>query len=302
MKKQIKMRKIIFFVILTTILAQLSSCKIEQLNDSAHIDISTLGEAQTIKENDYKTDQTDSHGTDTVKYSLVRIGENNYMVFDNISKYNSASRNELATLTFKSVKEFKDSVTKGELKDWQKEVIATAFPKDGDKVLTCDFDHLLVPVMPDDIQIDSVGWSGESYSFSFIIPDGAFGIMYVYPENQFDRVYSSRYEDFFKNDLIHINQTKQKDDGKTETYYSTSAGNFMQARYSLTGEGKTVIVDKTYRLYMNDLSLKCSDTVPSEVRLYFFEDGVKYIYDFFELVEDITDDFIIELGIEEYAE
>lgn len=234
-------------------------------------------------------------------YSLVGIDEKKYIVFENVSEYEREGQ-ESAILNFKSMKEFVECVLEGKLEDWQKIIVASTFPKDENGIVICDFDNLFIPILPSDEAIYEVYWNGESYSFSFTLKNSVFGNMYYYTQEQYNNAYKNDYENFFNNDAITVDRTEQTEDGKTEIYYSTKAGELKQVRYLLTDDDKTIIVDKTYRLNMNSPLLDNSAEYPSNVTLYCIENNEYYVVDLFEFSEEPSDLWLLSFEIEKYVD
>ena len=234
-------------------------------------------------------------------YSLVGIDEMKYIVFENVSEYEREGQ-ESATLNFKSMKEFVECVLEGKLEDWQKIIVASTFPKDENGIVICDFDNLFIPILPSDEAIYEVYWNGESYSFSFTLKNSVFGNMYYYTQEQYNNAYKNDYENFFNNDAITVDRTEQTEDGKTEIYYSTKAGELKQVRYLLTDDDKTIVVDKTYRLNMNNPLLDNSAEYPSNVTLYCIENNEYYVVDLFEFSEEPSDLWLLSFEIEKYVD
>ena len=180
------MKRFLLSVILLTLIVTLCSgllgCSNELTNDNqGNVSDDTQESITSDTPPLDNTDPNDSQNGEVTKmdYTLVEQSGNNYLVFDNINDYDNSGLTQLASLDFDSLAEFKDTVTNGKLADWQKNVIATAFPKDETGILICDFDKLLEPVMPDDCKLNGVGWSGESYSFYVSTESEIFGFCRV---------------------------------------------------------------------------------------------------------------------------
>lgn len=239
---------------------------------------------------------------DEGSYSIVKRGEKCYIIFENPAQYDNGDKNELATLEFTSIKDFVDSVTNGELKEWQKNVVATAFPKNEYGILSCDFTNLFEPIAPTGTTLRSVVWRGESYSFSLTNENGVFGTVHYFTKDEYSEVFTSDYEAYFDKDAITVSKTETQEGGVTITYYATRAGQFMQVRYTLTEDSKIMHVDETYRLHMNDSSVNVSDTVPANVTLYCLEGDVCYVVDLFGFADDPSDAWLLSFGLVQYKE
>ncbi len=236
-------------------------------------------------------------------YAFVNKNGEQYIVFDNLSTYEN-NKQELATISFTSMKEFKDAVTKGTLTDTQKEIIVSSFDKDeSGAILSCDFSNLYTPVLPTGGTVDGVSWGGgEAYSFSLTLSQEIFGSMHYLTEARYNSKYQRDYQDYFSRDSITVSKTENLDRNKVATYYSTRAGDLMNMRYSLSSEGKTIIVDKTFRLSMKNPEIATSTSVPSDVKLYCTEGNQRYIITLYGFVEDPTDEWLSSFGLTEFVD
>ena len=87
----------------------------------------------------------------------------NYIVFDDITKYTDSSQDQqLASVEFASVEEFINTLTEKNFTDMQKQIIATAFPKNEYGILSCDPQNIYEPQMPSGFVVDCVYWEGAS--------------------------------------------------------------------------------------------------------------------------------------------
>lgn len=238
-------------------------------------------------------------------YKIISKDGKYYIVFDDISVYEISIPEDinismLGTVQFESMKDYKETVTKGKLTEDQKVTIVSAFTKDENGILCCDFHHLYVPTMPTGGIVDGLSWSGSTYSFSVKPDENIFGYVHYDTKSDYDRAYLSEYETFFDRDLVTVTETEQLDGDKVATYYSTSSGEFMRLRYSLSDGDKKIVVDKAYRLKMCDTSIPTSSTVPYQVDLYCVENDTYCVVQLFGFVENPTDSWLLEFGLAEY--
>ncbi len=233
-----------------------------------------------------------SDSADKLDYTLLEANGTCYLVFNDISVYSGEGKNEVSTLSFATIKELKDAIKTGNLKEWQKQVIATSFAKDDVGVKVPDLEKLYTPKIPADGTVDSVIWSGEDYSFSMTLDDNVFGMMHVYTAGQYASIFASDYENYFEKDTISVSGTETLDDGKTVTYYDTDIAQLMQVRYVLTDGSKTLTVDKTYRHSdaEDDYSL-------TNVTMYCEDGGKKYVVDLFGFTEEPTDTWLLTFDL-----
>lgn len=246
--------------------------------------------------------QNATENNDTEKqqndYSIVERDGKCYIVFDDAPKIEGGSHFELASLTFESIADLRDSVLNKKLTDWQKQVVATAFRKDENGILTCDFDRMYVPIIPDGFETVDVDWSGESYSFYIESLDETFGFVYLCTEALFEERFRIEYETFFERDTITVNETNEMN-GKTVVDFSTTAGEFRKVRYTV--EDKGIIVDMTYQLKSNYGSMSVSETIPTDITLFCNTNDVYYVVDLYDLAEPMDASTILQFGIQPYV-
>ncbi len=234
-------------------------------------------------------------------YTLTYGDSGFVMIFDDPNAYR-VEHSVPGSVGFDSMEEFVNTVTNGCLTEGQKQIIATAFPKDDTgAVLICDFDNLYVPTLPGKGVVDGVSWAGQTYSFGLTLEDGVFGSLHCLTEAQFQSRYQREYADFFDRDTITVTSTKTFADGKTAIYYTTRSGEFMNLRYTLTAGEQTITVDKTYRLQTNNPQLPTSSTVPSGIELYGTSDEGFFCITLFGFAADPADEWILRFGLERYT-
>ena len=252
---------------------------------------------QTTTEETTVTPETENNEPYEIKvddYTLIKNENGCYLTFDDISKYQNNSSNGssvLGEIIFGSVKEFKDTVTKGLLTDWQKEIVSR-FENVGDNIQTCDFNNLYEPKLPQGSNAKEVYWNGTAYSYLVMMSDQSFGYVRCYTKEMYDEIFQSKYEDFFNQDTITVTGTEVID-GKEITYYKTSTGvSSYNERYTLTNGNKTVTVDKIFY----------SSNMLNRVTLYCTDGFLHYTVTLHKLTEDPTDEWLLEFGLKPYIE
>ena len=239
----------------------------------------------------------------TPNYNIFEEDGSYYLVFLDSAQVGSDGECQVATVDFETMKEFKDTVTKGQLENWQMEIIATAFPKNERGILTCDFNNLYEPVLPAGGCVTRVGWRGESYGFSLQLDKEVYGYLNYYTTKQYESIYQEYFVNLFDRDTITVTNIEQTDNGqKIVTYYRTWAGEFKRVRYTLNDGTKNITVDKTYRLKICHEGLSTSDTVPSEITLYCQDGSACYIIDLYGLTQDPSDEWLCGLGMKPYVD
>lgn len=251
---------------------------------------------------DTTVDTTEYSKIETDDYSIIKENGSYYIVFNDKEQAESYGDSQSATVDFESIKEFKDSVIKGLLKDWQKATILSAFPKDKTGILSCDFNNLYEPVTPG--SVSGVYWSGETYAFGLKLDDNTFGVLQYLTAENYSRIYQSEYENYFNADTITVTSTELIDNGeKSITYYKTYASDLRQERYTLKDGSKTIVVDKRYVLttIYEDL-VQTSDTVPANIKIYCQDGDIYYIITLHKLIKDPSDEWLLQFGMKRYID
>ncbi len=238
---------------------------------------------------------------DELDYTLLETDGTYYLIFDDITVYNSGGKSEVSTLSFATIKELKDAIKTGDLKEWQKEVIATSFNRDDVGVKVLNLEKLYSPKIPMDGTVDSVIWSGENYSFSMTLDENIFGMLHVYTDVRYTNVFESDYKNYFEKDTISVSNLETLGDGKTVTYYCTSAAQLMQVRYVLTDGNRTFTVDRTYRYGEAEANDEGGYDL-TNITMYCEDGGKKYVVDLFGFVDDSDDNWLLSFGLSEYID
>ena len=263
------------------------------IQETENTESTSMEETSGIQETESETEELYEIKVDD--YTLIKNENGCYLTFDDISKYqnnSSSGSSVLGEIIFGSVKEFKDTVTKGLLTDWQKEIVAR-FENVGDNIQTCDFNNLYEPKLPQGSNAKEVYWNGTAYSYLVMMSDQSFGYVRCYTKEMYDEIFQSKYEDFFNQDTITVTGTEVID-GKEITYYKTSTGvSSYNERYTLTNGNKTVTVDKIF--YSSD------DTL-NRVTLYCTDGSLHYTVTLHKLTEKPTDEWLLQFGLKPYIE
>ena len=252
-------------------------------------------DSEEITATTVETENTDPYEIKVDDYTLVKNESGCYFIFDDISKYQKDSLEGsmvAADIPFGSIKEFKDTVTKGLLEEWQKYGVA-GFSDNGADILTCDFNNLYEPTLPQECNAAEVYWEGETYSYLVMMTDQSFGYVSYHTKESYNKMYSYEYEKFFDRDTITVTEFEERD-GKEITHYKTSMGIlFRRERYTLTNGNITVQVDKDY--YSSD------DTL-SRITLYCTGGNLNYTVTLYSLKEDPTDEWLLQFGLKRYVD
>ena len=245
-------------------------------------------------------------GEETVMdYSIIDHDGEHIIVFDDISTYQKSQSSHMVVgeLSFPSMKDFKESVTEGKLTKSQKEVMARFIKDENGNIPACDFNNLYVPKVSNDCSVNGVSWEGgNEYDFSLSFDEGGNGFVQYLTESRYNSIYEERYGTFFERKNINVTASERLDGNKDVTYYSTSSGDFKRVRYTLNDNGRSLIVDRAYRLRINHDLLEASKDIPSSIEIYCVEGDVRYYIWLTDFVEDPTDDWLMQFGMERFDE
>lgn len=282
------MKKSIILAIIALVLLVCVSCGQGLANDTDTTD-------NNMQDTNDLTDSAQAR-IDTEEYSIIEKNGKHYIVFTNYDNYGDS---DVATVDFDTIKEFKDSVTKGELADYEKATIVTAFKRDENGILSCNFNKLYEPVLPLGGTVTSVSWAGDCYSFCVEFSNVAWGFVNYYSAEAYNEIYQRNYENYFNKDTITVTSTEQIDNGqKVVTYYN---GHFMNVRYTLQNGTKTVVVDKMYELNNENETIATSSSVPQRIALYCIDGEVYYGIDLHNLSEAPSDEWLMQFGMAQYG-
>ena len=234
-------------------------------------------------------------------YTLIKNENGCYLTFDDISKYQNNSSNGsmvAGEITFDSIKEFKDRVTKGLLEDWEKQVVAS-FSNNGVDIQTCDFNNLYEPLFPQGSDIVGVGWKITSYYFMINNDNEYFGFISVLSYEEYEKQYTRDFENALNGDQITIESVEIVNE-KEVTYYKTPLASLKREAYTLQKENITVLVDKQFSL--TDNSISQSSSIPYRITLYCVGGDRNYIVTLYSLQENPTDEWLLEFGLKPYIE
>lgn len=234
-----------------------------------------------------------------LRYELIKFGNQSYLVInENINIVNEDIMHS-AEIKFDSIESFVDTVTSGSLDDHQLYIANKAFVKDSIGIRVCDFSNIQVPVHPKEFKCKTVFWSGELYSFYLESTDNAFGYYHLLNQEQYENQYNYKYLNYFDRDNVTTSKVVNNSDN-TEYYYSTPAGDLKKIRYSITNGQTLLIVDETYRLNMNDESLRVSSDIPYRVAIYGNNGDQYFSIEIFEIDSRPTMEWIKDFNIKRY--
>lgn len=290
------------------ILIVLSVCAICAIILSGCVEYSRQDSYQTTNSDISNTVVSNTESIDTVRPNDkvdYRIYEKNgqcYIEFDNPDNYRNNDDVVFASVNFQSIDEFRKTVLGGKLTDYQKSIVAS-FSKDDIGILSCDFNNLYKPILPEGTEIFTVTWEGQAYGFITANPTEECTFI-IHTQDSYDSSFSYYYEDIIDdNDLITISKTEQLENNSgTAVYYRTSMGYFKTVRYSIEIQGKTYHVKEDYERDATNESKEVYSTVPYAVTVYCEEGDQRYSLFFTGMKNAPTKEWITSWGIQKYVE
>ena len=235
----------------------------------------------------------------TSDYTIQRIDDQCYMVFDDISAckikpIEGADIYYITWLEFSSVAELKNSVTQHLLDEGDKSIVATFFEEGEHGIRVCDFDRLLVPTLPEGYESLGLYWTGEQYSHcteSTSYGTATFKCNSVEGyERDLERDYISSFDKDFKREHPDYKEEELADRNAVQITYE----NTKHIRYTLTTEDKVFKVDEIYSAV--------TDITPNCVKVYCTEGEFNYIIELRRLIERPSEEFLLSFGMELYSE
>ena len=120
-------------------------------------------------------------------YAITYVDGICYLVLDDVSSYAPTYDYEQEDLAFyfDSVQEFYNAITCGLLSRYQKEILVAFRLKEGVGIPICDVNRLYMPLVPEDVQISSLKWMGESYTVNVKNLEKLKGTVFVLTEEEF---------------------------------------------------------------------------------------------------------------------
>lgn len=233
-------------------------------------------------------------------YTIIEEEGQHYIVFEDPAVYEYEGQQQLASVQFNSLTEFKESVTNNKLSASDKEIVAT-FERDEVGILTPDFNNLFEPDIPNDCTIGLISWEGIYYSFGVSTSSEAFGFITGYSQEKYNEIFQEDFENYFDQDtIISITEIIETDDGKTIATYRTSMAELKNIRYTILVGNKTIVVDERYTL-ANEW-LPTSDTVPSRITLYITQNDRYSVMMMHSFEEKPSEEWLSKFGMHPYVE
>lgn len=229
------------------------------------------------------------------RYTVDLISGAYYMTFNS---ENETLIVEESDITFDSFNSMIDAIRNNNFNNYQLDIIQSSFRKDDNgKIKLIDSDDIYDAFLPDGFECRSVIWSGgNDYTFSVASADADSILIHRQSKEMFESYYNTYYKNYLNGLSIESITEYTGEYGSTQIIlYSSFTGKFKKIRYTLPSG---TIVDETYRLKMNDPSIKTSDTLPGRITLYKTDGAVYYVinvtYPAEVLTSTVLDQFVLE--------
>lgn len=238
-------------------------------------------------------------------YSVSEEGENWLVNITNEATISQADQQVLASLSFDSLEDMRNRIMNNLLTEGELAIMQSSFPKTEDgNVIVPNMNDLYQPILPDDLGCAQVGLCGTTYTFH-LDANSLLGSGYVhfYDDEAYDNVFAEQYTNFFDNERITVVESWQDEDrSSTVTLYTTNAGTFHHVIYTISNNGKDIIVSETYCIESkNSILLKASDTVPYRMNVFVQDNGNKCRIYLTRLTERPSVEWLSSFGVEEYV-
>ncbi len=240
----------------------------------------------------------------TESFTIKRIGENIYINFDAGNECPNPEWVQLASVKFESLAEMKNAIKSGKITKRQADIIKASFPEDSNGIKICNPDKLYQPVWPNIFGENvAVYLHGESYGFLSISDCPIYASLHIHTKESYEETFERQYTNFFDYGDPKIISISDETYNKlpTKVYnYTTVSGTLRQVRYRIESNNKTLILQETYCLNMEDETMPTSFTVPYYVELYGEENGVYFTSFIADLTSRPTIDWLLQFGVEEF--
>lgn len=240
----------------------------------------------------------------TEVFAIKQIGDNTYINFDAGNEYPHPEFVQVGDVKFKSLAEMKNAIKNNKFTPSQAAIIKTSFPKDSNGIKICNPDKLYQPVWPNIFGENvAVYLHGESYGFLSISDCPIYASLHIHTKESYEETFERQYTNFFDYGDPKIISISDETYNKlpTKVYnYTTVSGTLRQVRYRIESNNKTLIVQETYCLNMEDETMPTSFTVPYYVELYGEENGVYFTSFIADLTSRPTIDWLLQFGVEEF--
>lgn len=233
-------------------------------------------------------------------YAIGKWHDGYYIVFDNPYKYETSEK--IFSARFDSVKEMKDRLINGTLTDAQKKAFVKLSRSDS-KLEIFDLDKVYDAKLPQDTQVSDVYMNGTTYSiylkFNRTIAEYAW-IDYL-DKDSYVHEFALGYRQYFGIDNEDLKRVEELGDSEKRVLYRRSSP-YANVRYQVTRGEEIVIVDKEYYLSRGQTTLDEEKDTLAAVTMYCTQGDIYYIVTLTQFTEVPTDEWLLQIGLEKYAE
>lgn len=233
-------------------------------------------------------------------YTIGTWHDKFYLVFDDPETYykSTFTRN----VTFSSVQEMRDSLMYGTLTDDKKRAFVELIGADS-KLQIFDLNKVYDAKLPDDTKVSFVAMTGTSYTIylSFTRNIAKYATINYLDEDSYREAFVRGYRQTFGPDNMNLGRIKELgDNGKRALYRSGSSK--VNIRYNVSRGEETVIVEKRYDISWQRATIDEKRDIPYAVYLYCTQGDIYYIVTLTQFTEVPTDEWLLQIGLEKYAE
>lgn len=241
----------------------------------------------------------------TEAFVMHKVGDTVYINFENGNTYEPPEFVQVTGITFESLADMKRTIKNNSFTRSQAAIIKTSFKKDENGIKICDPDKLYQPMNVNGLNYTGVCLGGEIYAFFIHFAGDLHGMFIYHSKEDFDKHFKYAYTDYFEHGNVTITSVVDGHYGNVPTkeyYYTTVSGVLKEVRYTLNVNGKTLIVNESYCLQMDDGIVPVSETVPYTVNIYGTDNGVNFSMFLCDFTSRPTVEWLSQFGVEEYKE
>ena len=238
------------------------------------------------------------HNPANAEYSIVKVGKQLYLKFD-VAPTEASS--PAAALSFATLTELRDAVLSGTFSKEQKQMIKSFHKDEQGRIPICDFIHTQPKELPQGFRMGMVTWKGNECELQLLSASARFAGLVLRDASSYEQIFEEYYTNY--HDRINVTISKTETQGeKVVTYYSRSRAEFKTVQYALKSGSKQCYVMKDYVLPSESSVLQPSETIPHVIMIFCIEDDNYYTVTLDDLAEDLTDEELLQFGLEKYHE
>ena len=200
---------------------------------------------------------------------------------------------------FASVDEFVKTLKNGNFSGRTLDMVKRFEEDKYGRIKICNPNKIYEPTAPNNFSLSSITWEGETYSYNMSGPEDSHAWIYLHEKESFERNFKDEWSSRFMSDTT-------SDEGYTQTYFSTFAGEFKRKRYKLEtnvatyekASNKTeVYIVEYYRLKTIYSDFPTSSEIPYRIYMFVQNSGLQYEVRINDLNSPVTPEWLLQFGL-----